>query len=251
MRMDDRQTMMFVGVLAVVIMLAVFFVLAQDDPTINPQPAEEAAADIVDATVEAAEETATALDEFIERLTTSPQSDVARVLLVVGGIILLAAGWRVYDFIIIIAGFLIGAMIMLSLVTTENTLIALGAMLLGGLVGAALGAFLYYVAVFLIGAYLGTLLTAAAANALSLEPVSALALLAGGIVGGVVLIGLSFEFLVLLSSLVGGQMLSLGLGLGVGWTVLFVLAGIVIQFALIRGFNYDFRRRRRSIRLFA
>lgn len=251
MRRDTRDISLLVGILLVLVTLAVVVTLIQEDVEITPLPSEETAEDIVDLTVDTAEETATALEQFIDRITTAPQSDAARVLLVVGGIILLIAGWRIYDFIIIIAGFLIGAMIGLSLVTTDNTLIALAALLLGGLIGAALGAFLYYAAVFVIGAYIGVVLTAAAANALSLTPISPLALLLGGIIGGVVLIGLSFEFLVLLSSLVGAQMLSLGLGLGVAWTLLFVVAGVVLQFALIRGFKYDFRRRRRRIRLFA
>jgi len=109
--------------------------------------------------------------------------------------------------------------------------------------------FLYYLAVFVIGAYVGVLLTNSAAVAFSLTPVSGLALLIGAVIGGIVLLSLSFEFLVLLSSIVGAQMLSLGLGLDAVWTLIFAIAGIIIQFGLMRSFNYDFRRRPRR-RLF-
>ncbi|HEX2621481.1 MAG TPA: hypothetical protein VHL11_15085 [Phototrophicaceae bacterium] len=224
-------------------------VMAQEPVATPATPGDAVAGDIVDLTVQTAEGTANFLEDFLNRLIRSPQSEVMRILLVVGGVILLAVGWRIYDEIVIIAGFLIGASIAVSLVTTNNTLLLVGALLIGGLIGAALSAFLYYVAVFLIGAYIGILLTSALATALSMTPISAIALLIGGVIGGLVLLGLSFEFLVLLSSLVGAQMLSLGLGLGVVWTLLFALMGVIIQLGLMRTYKYDFRRRRRPIAL--
>lgn len=178
-------------------------------------------------------------------MTQAPKSELGRILLVVGGVLLLIAGWRIYDFIIVVAGFLIGALIAGSLVTTDNTFISLGVFLVGGLIGALLSAILYYVAVFMIGAYLGISLTGALANALSLAPVSPLALLVGGLIGGLVLIGLSFEFLVLVSALVGAQMLTLGFGLNVVWTLIFAVVGVIVQLGLLRVYHYDFRRRRR------
>lgn len=237
------------------ILLAAAIPLAAQDvtPIIENTPLppteglEEAAAEVVDLAVGSAEGAASALDDLIRRLTATPQSDLARLVLIIGGVVLLVAGWRVYDFIVIIAGLLIGAMVAASLVTTDNAVILLAALLIGGLIGAAVAYFLYYVAVFLIGAYIGILLTNALAAALSLTPVSALVLLIGGLVGGLVLIGLSFEFLVLLSALVGAQMLALGLGLEVIWTLIFAVVGVIIQFALMRSFRYDFRRRRRPI----
>jgi hypothetical protein len=117
-------------------------------------------------------------------------------------------------------------------------------MAIGGLVGALVSIFLYHVAVFIIGAYIGILLTGSIAAALSLTPVSPLALLIGAIIGGLILLALSFEFLVLLSAVVGAQMLSLGLGLDAIWTFVFALIGIVAQLGLMRAYKYDFRRRR-------
>ena len=74
-----------------------------------------------------------------------------------------------------------------------------------------------------------------------------LILLIGAVVGGLLLIGLSFEFLVLLSSLVGAQMLALGLGLPLIWTLIFAIIGMIVQFMLMRRFNYSFRRRPRRV----
>ncbi len=205
--------------------------------------AEQVAGDIVQFTTQTAEVTANTLQDFINRLVQTPKSEAARILLILGGVLLLVAGWRVYDFVTVIAGFLIGAMIALSLVTTDNSLIVVAAILLGGLIGAALGYFLYYIAVFLIGAYIGVAVTAGLAFQLSLTPVNPLVLLIGALIGGLVLIGLSFQFLILLSALVGAQMLVLGLGLAPVWTLLLAIIGIVVQFALARTYNYDWRRR--------
>jgi len=209
----------------------------------TPVPFDDTAEDIVDTTVDAAEETAEEIDNFVDRLVSSPQTDVARVLMVLGGIILLVAGWRIYDFIVLVAGFLIGASIAVSLVTDQSEIIEIAAFLIGGVLGAILGAVLYFFAVFVIGAYIGVVLTSAAATALDLTPISDVALLVAAIIGGLILIALSFEFLVLFSAIVGAQMLSLGLGLGAGWTLLFAIAGVIIQFGLMRALKYDFRRR--------
>lgn len=208
------------------------------------ETAEDAAEGIVDFTIEAAEGTVNTMENLIERLLTPPESDLARVLLVIGGVILLIGGWRIYDFVIIVAGFLIGASFAVSLVPPDDTLLVLAALLIGGLIGAGLGLLLYHVAVFLIGAYIGAILTASAAAALDLTPISSLVLLIGAILGGVILLVLSFELLVLLSAIVGAQMLALGLGLGAAWVLLFTVIGIVIQLALMRSFNYSIRRRR-------
>ena len=218
-------------------------VLAQDE---TPLPSDDFAGEIVDLTVEAAEGTAITVESFIDRLLTTPQSNLMRVVLILGGLVLLIAGWRIYDFIVVVAGFIIGASIGISLFPTDNNLLMLAALLVGGLIGAILSIFLYYVAVFVIGAYIGIVLTNALAMGLDLTPVTGLALLVGGLIGGLLLIGLSFEFLVLLSALVGAQMLSLGLGLDFIWTVIFAVIGVIIQLGMVRAFNYDFRRRRRA-----
>lgn len=235
----------FVGILFIVLLLA-FVIPATAQEVATPQPTADAAdvADaVVDATVQTAQTTVGTLEGFFNRLTSVPDSAVMRILMIVGGVILLVAGWRIYDFIILIAGFLIGASVAASLVSTDNTLLMVALPLVGGLIGAALSVMLYSVAVFIIGAYVGVVITSAVAAALSLTPVSSLVLLIGGLVGGLIFLGLSFELLVLLSALAGAQLLASGLGLGLVWVIVFAVVGIVAQLGLIRMSNYEFRRR--------
>jgi len=238
------------GILLLLVMIPTTFALAQEVIVVTPTPisdaaVEQAAEDIVDFTTQTAQVTANTLEDFINRLIQTPKSEIARVLLILGGVILLVAGWRVYDFITLIAGFLIGVMVALSLVTTDNTLINIAALLIGGLIGAALGYFLFYVAVFLIGAYIGIVLTNGLAIQFTLFPANPIVLLLGALIGGLVLTGLSFQFLILLSALIGAQMVTLGLGLGPVWTLVLAAIGIIVQIILARYYNYDLRRPRR------
>jgi hypothetical protein len=166
-----------------------------------------------------------------------------RLLLVIGGSILLIAGWRVYDYIVLIAGFIIGASVALSLLTEDNTMITVGAILVGGFIGAFLALYAYLIGVFLIGAYVGIVLTGALAAEVSATPVSPLILLIGGLIGGLILAQLSFQFMVIVAAVAGAQMLVLGLGLEPYWTLLLALAGIILQLYLMRRYNYGYRRR--------
>ncbi|MBZ0303826.1 MAG: hypothetical protein K8J31_29060 [Anaerolineae bacterium] len=223
-------------------------VAAQEVPvTTTP---DNVAGDIVDLTEAAAQATATSVENFLTRLVQTPKSDLARVLLVIGGLVLLLAGWRIYEVVILVAGFLMGAAVATSLVVADSVLINLALLLIGGLIGAALSVFLYYIAVFLMGAYVGIALTNGLAVTLALTPVSDIALLIGGLIGGIILIGLSFEFLIFISALVGAQILALGLGLGAVWVIILAVIGIVVQFALTRALHYELRRRPRRIDLF-
>lgn len=226
-------------------------VMAQDTPVVTPIPAEDLAEDIVDVTVQAAEGTANLFEDFMNRLIQTPRSEAVRLLMVLGGVVLLVAGWRLYEFVALIAGFIIGASIAVALFGNDNVVLTTAAMLLGGIVGALLGYFLYYVAIFVVGAYIGIILTNALASALLLTPVSSIALLIGGLLGGIVLVGLSFEFVILLSALVGAQMLTLGLGLDVAWTLILTVFGVIIQFLLVRSTRFDYRTRpRRAFRFY-
>ncbi len=241
-----------IGLIFMLMLLIVMPAAAQQaPPTIQPTDVpgtieinpEQAAETVIETTTAVTEGTANVVNRLVDRLTQVPRSDFARILLVIGGVVLLIAGWSVYEFIILIAGFLIGASVAVSLVNESNTVLQLVGLLLGGLVGAALAAVLYYVAVFLIGAYLGIALISAVAVALTLTPVSSLVLLAAAFIGGIILLGLSFEFLILLAALLGAQMLALGLGLGAEWILIFFVVGIVIQLAATRYSGYEVRRR--------
>lgn len=213
----------------------------------TPPPPNDVAEQMVEGTVSAVERTAGWLDNLLDRLGQVAQSEVVRVLLIIGGVILLVVGWRIYDWVILIAGFVLGAALATSLVATTDSLTALFVMLIGGLLGAALSIVLYQVAVFFIGAYVGILITRSVASLLALTPVTAVALLIGGLLFGLLFLGLSFQFLIVVSALLGAQMLTLGMGLNAAWTLLLFVIGLVAQFILARTYRVDLRRRRRPL----
>ena len=136
---------------------------------------------IVTGTINAAAATTDILLNFFNRLTQTPESSVMRLVMIVVGLVLLVAGWRVYEFIIVIAGAMVGAAIASSLVVSSDAAVNLIVLLIGGVIGAVLSMFLYYVAVFLIGMHFGILLTNGLATTFSLQPVSPLVLLIGGV----------------------------------------------------------------------
>lgn len=181
--------------------------------------------------------------EVWQRILTATQDNIMRLVLIFGGALMLLIGWRIYNFIILIAGALTGALLAVALVNSSNTLITILAMLVGGAIGGFLAAFLYYFAVFAIGAYIGAAITIQLIISLGLQIDTLLAMIFGGIMGGLILLGLSFELLVIISSIVGGQLLALGLGLGSVWTLGFIIFGIIWQMMLTKTMGYKIRRR--------
>lgn len=241
----DRRLLFWVIALLVGSLALAGIASAQDviePPTATPTP-DPAAAGVIDAASGAAEAfTNTALTIW-EQLSQTPQSDAVRVLLIIGGVVLLIGGWLVYEWIILIAGFMIGAVTALTLLNQPDTLVALLIFLIGGVIGAALGALLYYVAVFLIGGYVGIVVTQQLAVAFHLLPVTLIAVLLGFIIGGMILVLLSLELLIVFSAIVGAQMIALALNLGVEWMILLALVGIVLQLVAIRSRGVTIRRR--------
>lgn len=254
--MRSTRSLLFAVSIAVVVLIAIALLITSGTPMMVRDPnqpvapaatprggtsTEQAAGEIVDFTVNTAEGLAGTVQDLVNRLIVPPQNGVLRLLMLLGGIVLLVAGWRVSNLIVVIAGFLIGALIASSLVTTNEMLVEVAALVIGGLVGALLSYFLYYVAVFLLGAYIGIMLTNALASAVGLVPVSAIALLIGGVIGGIVLIGISLEFMILFSALIGAQILVLIFGLSAPWLIVLAVLGVIIQLGLMRVFRYDYR----------
>lgn len=228
------------SILLVMVLVPGQVVFAQDPtPPLTPQPTQ----DVIGSAVEITENTVDTVANFFSRLIQPPRSDIARVLLIIGGVILLVAGWRIYEFIIVLSGILIGATFAASLFPNADTLVVVAALIIGGLAGALLGVFVYYLAVFLNGAYVGIVLTGGVARLLSLEPVSPLALIVGAIIGGLVLLALAYELLIVLSALVGAQLIVLALGLSTIWTIILTGLGIIIQLVAARAYGIDIRRR--------
>ena len=201
---------------------------------------------VADEAVEATEtfttETGTQIEAFLERLVQRPSSQIAQVLFIVAGVMLLVFGWRIYNYIVILAGAWVGASLASAAVVTSSVVVEVAAILIGGLLGAMLAVFLYFIAVFIIGMYVGAILTTALASAFSLTPISPLILLVGAIIGGFLLMALSAELVIFISALVGAQMLTAGLGLNREWMLIFTILGIAIQIAATRFYSIDLRR---------
>jgi hypothetical protein len=247
------QRLVIAGLIMSLLFSSISVVFAQGDGDGDPEPksAEEIAGDVVEFTEDTAETTVSRLEAFVDDLLDVPNTPLVRLLLVIGGVVLLLAGWRVYDLILVIVGFLIGGSIAVSLITTDSTFMLVAAWLVGGIIGAALAFFFYILAVFLAGAYVGILLTSALLDFFSIEPVSAIVLFIGALIGGAILLGLSVEFLIIIAAIVGAQMLTLALALNPLWTVLLALVGVIVQFGLIRYTSYPYRRVPRRVNPFS
>lgn len=234
--------------LIVIIGLAFFAASsANNDPnapiiSITGNDVSQVADEAVKATEDFTQTTGTHIEQFLQRLVQPPSSQLARVIFVLLGVILLVFGWRIYNFIVILAGAWVGASFASAAVVTNSVLLEVAAILIGGFLGMILAVFLYFIAVFIIGMYVGAILTTALAAAFSLTPISPLVLLIGAIIGGFVLVALSAELVIFISALVGAQMLTTGLGLDREWMLLFTILGIVIQIAATRYYSIDLRR---------
>jgi hypothetical protein len=81
----------------------------------------------------------------------------AALLLVLGGTLACFAGYRLFRFVLAIYGFILGAMLASSLMGITNTLGMVVAAVVGGLAGALILVFAYFVAIALVGAGMGAL----------------------------------------------------------------------------------------------
>src|SRR5690242_2568483 len=81
----------------------------------------------------------------------------AAVLLVLGGALACFAGYRLFKIVLGIYGFILGAMLASSMMGASNTAGMIAAALVGGIAGALLLMFAYFIGIALVGAGLGAL----------------------------------------------------------------------------------------------
>jgi hypothetical protein len=81
----------------------------------------------------------------------------AAILLILGGALSCFAGYRLFKIVLGIYGFLLGAMLGSSMMGVSNTTGMVVASLIGGVAGAAILMFAYFVGIALVGAGLGAL----------------------------------------------------------------------------------------------
>jgi len=94
----------------------------------------------------------------------------AALLLVVSGLVSCFAGYRVFRVVLGIYGFILGALMASSFMGTDQTLSMIVAAIVGGLIGAAILVFAYFVGVAVIGAGLGALVANAIWTSFGREP---------------------------------------------------------------------------------
>jgi hypothetical protein len=83
----------------------------------------------------------------------------AALVLVLAGALACFAGHRLFRYVLAIFGFILGAMLSSSVMGISNTLGMVAAAIVGGLIGAAILLFAYFVGIALVGAGVGALLT--------------------------------------------------------------------------------------------
>ena len=81
----------------------------------------------------------------------------AAILLVLGGALACFAGYRLFRVVLGIYGFILGAMLASSMMGASNTTGMMVAALVGGVAGAVMLVFAYFVGIALVGAGLGAL----------------------------------------------------------------------------------------------
>ncbi len=89
------------------------------------------------------------------------------ILIVLGGALSCFAGYRLFRVVLALYGFILGALIASSMMGITNTVGMVVAAIAGGLVGALILVFAYYLGIALVGAGLGAVVTHLAWNAAS------------------------------------------------------------------------------------
>jgi hypothetical protein len=80
------------------------------------------------------------------------------IVLILGGALACFAGYRLFRVVLALYGFILGAMIGSSMMAASNTLGMIAAALVGGVLGALVLVFAYFIGIALVGAGLGALI---------------------------------------------------------------------------------------------
>ena len=138
----------------------------------------------------------------------------AAVLLVISGAIACFAGYRLFKIVLGVYGFILGAMIVSSMMGVSNTTGMVVAALVGGIAGALLLVFAYFVGIALVGAGLGALIAHVGWSWIGSGDPPAIAVILLSIVGSIGAMVLQ-RYVIIVSTAFGG-----------GWTV--IVAGLAL-----------------------
>ena len=134
----------------------------------------------------------------------------AAILLVVGGIIACFAGYRLFRTVLAIYGFILGALMASSMMGSTNTIGMILAAIIGGVLGAVILTFAYFVGIALIGAGLGALVAHVLWTQFRSTDPPAVAIVALAVLGAVGAMVLQRYIIVVGTALVGAWTLLVG-----------------------------------------
>ena len=140
-----------------------------------------------------------------------PYQPAAALLLVVGGIIACFAGYRLFRTVLAIYGFILGALMASSMMGSTNTMGMILAAIVGGIAGAVILTFAYFVGIALIGAGLGALLAHVAWTAFQPTDPPAFVIIMLAILGAIGAMVLQRYIIVVGTALVGAWTLIVGM----------------------------------------
>jgi len=127
----------------------------------------------------------------------------AAIVLVIGGAVACFAGYRLFRVVLAIYGFIFGAMLASSVMGITNHAGQIMAAVAGGVVGALLFTFAYYVCIGLIGAAMGTFLLHVVWDYMKhTEPTTAAVIIAS--VGGAVIAMMLQRYVIIVSTSFSG-----------------------------------------------
>jgi len=143
----------------------------------------------------------------------------AAVVLLLAGAVACFAGYRLFRVVLAIYGFILGAMIASSLMGITNSIGMIAAALVGGLVGALLLTFAYYVAIGILGALMAVgLLTVFWPYITHTEP-PAVAVVVASIIGAVIAMVLQRYVIIVATAFSGAWTMILGAAAMAGYHV--------------------------------
>lgn len=135
----------------------------------------------------------------------------AAMILVLAGALACFAGYRLFRYVLAIFGFILGAMLASSVIGISNTVGMVAAALVGGLIGAAILLFAYFVGIALVGAGIGALIAHFGWAFLGRGDPPALAIIGMAIVGAVVAMFVQRQVIVVSTAFVGAWTLIVGI----------------------------------------
>ena len=140
----------------------------------------------------------------------------AALVLVLAGAVACFAGYRLFRIVLAVFGFILGAMLVSSLMGISNTAGLVVAALVGGLVGAAILLFAYFVGIAIVGAGVGALVAHAGWAFVGSGDPPVLAVIGLAVLGAIGAMFVQRHVIVVTTAFVGAWTLIVGILAAVG-----------------------------------